>query len=128
MLSAGLIGGPGLGYAKDRFSAEALKATDAAVFELMKAEKPSKFLFFSEVTAIDGAKLADAQKVKVEDRTPAQKATAEASITGDRNTLKADSFIPMAMAAIYLLLMLYFKATGGYKVVHLEGTSVAGKH
>ena len=94
----------------------------------MKAEKPSKFLFFSEVNAIDGTKLGVAQKVKVEERTPAQKAVVEASITGDRNTLKADSFIPMAMAAIYLLLMVYFKAKGGYKVVHLEGTTGAGKH
>ena len=128
MLSAGLIGGPGLGYAKDRFSAEALKTTDAAAFEMVKAEKPSKFLFFSEVTAIDGTKLGDAQKVKVEERTPAQKAVVEASITGDRNTLKADSFIPVAMAVIYLLLMIYFKAKGGYKVVHLDGTTAAGKH
>jgi MFS family permease len=128
MLSAGLIGGPGLGYAKDRFSAEALKTADAATYESVKAEKPSKFLIFSEVNAIDGAKLAEAQKVKAEERTPAQKAVVEASITGDRKTLKADAFIPGAMAVIYLLMMLYFKAIGGYKPVHLEGTSAAKVH
>jgi MFS family permease len=128
MLSAGLIGGPGLGYAKDRFSAEALKATDAATYETVKAEKPSKFLIFSEVNAIDGGKLAEAQKVKAEERNPAQKAIVESSITGDRKTLKADSAIPMAMAVIYLLMMIYFKSIGGYKPVHLEGTSAAKVH
>jgi hypothetical protein len=119
MLSAGLIGGPGLGYAKDRFSAETLKTTDAATYETVKAAAPSKFLFFSEVTAIDGAKLADAQKVEAAARTPAQKAIVDSSITGDRLTLKADSYIPLTMAAIYLLMMLYFKAIGGYKTVHI---------
>jgi len=123
MLSAGLIGGPGLGYAKDRFSAEALKTADAATYETVKAASPSKFLSFSEVNAIDGTKLADAQKVQAAERTPAQKAIVDSSITGDRRTLKADSFIPATMALIYLLMLAYFKTIGGYKAVHLEGTS-----
>jgi hypothetical protein len=42
-------------------------------------------------------------------------------------SLWTEGTIPAAMAAIYLMLLLYFKATGGYKAVHLEGTS-AGKH
>jgi MFS family permease len=120
MLSAGLIGGPGLGYAKDRFSAETLKTADAATYESVKAEKPSTFLTFAPVQPIDGAKLGDAQKVAADQRTPAQKAIVDASITGDRKTLKADSYIPAAMALIYLLMALYFKAAGGYKAVKIE--------
>ncbi len=50
---------------------------------------------------------------------PAQRMVVESSITGDRRTLKADSFIPATMAVIYLLLLLYFKAIGGYKAVHI---------
>ena len=57
---------------------------------------------------------------------PTEKAVYEASIAGDRKTLKADSFIPATMAAIYLLLLLYFKTIGGYKVVHLASTTAAG--
>jgi MFS family permease len=125
MLSAGLIGGPGLGYAKDRFSADTLQTTDAALYEQVKAASPSKFLFFSEVTAIDGTKLAEAQKVAAAERTPEQQAIVTASITGDRRTLKADAFIPAAMALIYLLMMIYFKSIGGYKTVHLAGTTAA---
>ena len=123
MLSAGMIGSPGLGYAKDRFSTEALSQSNPAALATYKAEKPSKFLFFSEAAALDGTKLAEAQKVAPDQRTPEQKAVAEASIAGDRKTLRADSFIPATMAAIYLLLLLYFKTIGGYKVVHLEGVS-----
>ena len=126
MLSAGMIGSPGLGYAKDRFSTEALSQSSPAALQAYKAEKPSQFLFFSEAVALDGTKLAEAQKVAAEQRNPEQKAVAEASIAGDRKTLKADSFIPATMAVIYLLLLIYFKSIGGYKTVHLEGTGAAG--
>ena len=45
----------------------------------------------------------------------------EASIIGDRETLKADSYIPLTMAIIYMLLFLYFKSIGGYRAVHIDG-------
>ena len=48
MMSAGLLGGPGLGYAKDRFTAEHLIATAPAVYEQYKAPAPSQFLFLDE--------------------------------------------------------------------------------
>ena len=50
MMSAGLLGGPGLGYAKDRFTAEHLMATAPAVYEQYKAPVPSRFLFLDEAT------------------------------------------------------------------------------
>ena len=117
-MSAGLLGGPGLGYAKDRFTTEQLTQTNPALYAEYKAPTSSKFLFLKEVTGLDGTKLSEAQKAVT--KTPDQKAVADASIIGDRKTLKADSFIPAAMAAIYLLLFLYFKTIGGYKVVHIE--------
>ena len=58
---------------------------------------------------------------------PEEKTVHESSITGDRKTLKADSFIPATMACIYLLLLLYFKAIGGYKVVHIAGAGPEAK-
>jgi MFS family permease len=119
MMSAGLIGSPGLGYAKDRFASEALQQTDPAALENYKAEKPSKFLFFSSVPAFDGTKLAEAQGVEASKRTPEQQAVVTASIAGDRKTLKADSVIPATLALIYLLLLVYFKTIGGYKPVHI---------
>ena len=57
MLSAGLIGSPGLGYAKDRFAAEALKADSEEVYARYQNETSSKFLVFSEVNGLDALKL-----------------------------------------------------------------------
>lgn len=118
MLSAGLIGGPGLGFGKDKFAAEALQSSNPAVYAEVKAAAPSKFLGIWEATPIDGKKLAEAKEAK--DKTPAQKAVVEADQKGDRATLKADSYIPMAMAVIYLAMMLYFKTIGGYRAVKIE--------
>lgn len=140
MMSAGLIGGPGLGYAKDRFAAEALEKADAALYEEWKGEgAKSKFLSFEEVTAIDparleaakaaaGAKKAEAtgqaitaeQKALAATLTPAQQTAVDADITGNRNTLKVDSFIPATMAICFLLLSLYFKSIGGYRPLTID--------
>ena len=124
MMSAGLVGSPGLGYAKDRFSGEELSKNPAAYAEF-KAATPSKWLFFGEAHGIDGQKLAAAQALEPAKRTPTQQVAVDAGIAGDRKTLKADSFIPATMALIYLLILLYFKSIGGYKPVHLAGTQAA---
>jgi len=121
MMSAGLIGGPGLGYAKDRFTAEHLNTAAPALYAQYKAPTSSKFLFLEEVHGLDGTKLSEAQTATA--KTPDQQTVVAASINGDRKTLKADSLIPATMAAIYLLLLIYFKSIGGYKSVHLEETS-----
>ena len=61
MLSAGLIGSPGLGYAKDRFAGEALKAESEAVYAQYQNEGTSKFLFFSEGQGLDAKKMGEVQ-------------------------------------------------------------------
>ena len=117
MLSAGIIGGPGLGYCKDRFAGEALNKADSALYQEYKAATPSTFLNLEStaVHGLDGTKLAEAKEAK--ERTDKQKAVVAADQAGDRATLKFDSFIPATMAAIYLLLFLYFKTIGGYKAL-----------
>jgi len=126
MMSAGLIGSPGLGYAKDRFAGEELAKANPALYAQYKAESPSKFLFFEEVHGLDGKKLGDAKAVPADQRTPEQQLVAASDMKGDRHTLKADSFIPATMAAIYLLLFLYFKSIGGYKPVHIVAPEKPG--
>jgi len=119
MMSAGLIGSPGLGYAKDRFSGETLQAANPAVYTEYKAATPSQWLFFGEVHGLDGQKVAAATAKAATQRTPPEQAVVDAYVTGNRKTLKVDSFIPATMAAIYLCLFLYFKSIGGYKPVHI---------
>jgi hypothetical protein len=127
MMSAGLLGGPGLGYAKDRFAGEALKEKSVPVFESYKNDKPSTFLFFAGAVGLDGKKFGDINK-KIEDKmelTAEETMVSEASIAGDRKTLKADAFIPATMAVIFLLLIFYFMSIGGYKPVQIEGAAKA---
>jgi MFS family permease len=136
MMSAGLIGAPGLGFAKDRFSGEALKENKPALFEQYKADKVSKFLGL-EAYGLDGKKLGAVQEAlksvqkelekegvtdpqKALDKLTAdQRAVYEASVAGDRKTLIADAAIPATMAVIYLMILIYFAAIGGYKPIHL---------
>ena len=122
MLSAGLIGGPGLGYAKDRYTAEALSKDAPAVYESTKASSVSNYLFMKPVVAVDGAKLEAAKQAGVS-ATPDQKSIVKANQHGDRATLKADSYIPLCMAIIYLLLLFYFKQIGGYRALKIEEQS-----
>lgn len=122
MLSAGMIGIPGLGYCKDRFASEALQATSTTIYEDSKSAEASKFLNIAStaVFAIDGKKLADATELEPDKRSTAQTAIVAASIEGDRKTLATDAWIPATMAGIYLLLLLYFKVKGGYRVVSID--------
>ena len=139
MMSAGLIGAPGLGYFKDRYAGEALEKVDPTAFAEYKAATPSKFLpfIFPPATGLDGTKLGSVQEKLISARaelakegekspqaaldrlTPAEQAVYQASITGDRKTLVADSVIPGIMAVIYLGLLAYFASIGGYKPVHI---------
>jgi hypothetical protein len=120
MMSAGLVGSPGLGYAKDRFSGEALQQADPAIFAEYKAVTPSKWLIFENVNGIDGQKLEAANSAAPDQRTPVQKTIVEANVKGNRQTLKVDSFIPLTMAGIFLCLLIYFAMTGGYQVIHIK--------
>ena len=138
MMSAGMLGGPGLGYAKDRFAAAHLEATQPAVYAQYKVAETSGWLVFKEVAAIDGRKLGEVQgklsaaraelaKTGVSDPeaalarlTPEERAVHASAIQGDRQTLIADAVIPSMMAIIYLCLLIYFRSIGGYKTVHLR--------
>ena len=89
-----------------------------------EAPTPSRFLFLEEVHGLDGTKLSAAQTAA--NKTPDQQTVADASIIGDRETLKADAYIPLVMGIVYLLLFLYFRTIGGYKTVHIDAPAPAG--
>lgn len=122
MMSAGLIGSPGLGYFKDRFAGQELRRVDPALFEQYASKTPSRFLIFQEVRGLDGEKLGQVQEAvrKGQTLTEEQKKVQAASIHGDRWTLVVDSAIPATMALIYLGLLAYFRAIGGYRAIHLD--------
>ena len=156
MLSAGLLGGPGIGFKQDYHASADLKSRSPEVYERYKAAGENKFLSYS-VVGLDGAKvgvlkdggkeLARANEIlakesktdenvsKLSSWWEAAKATAdadkgpveEAALHGGREALRLTSFVPATMAVLYLLLIFYFKAIGGYKTVHV-GQQEAAPH
>jgi hypothetical protein len=127
MLSAGLLGGPGIGYKQDYFASTELKAKDAALYEEYKSTTKNRFLFFPEIQGLDGSKVAAIRSKPEPGRTPAEKAVHEADLHGGRTALKATAAVPATMALCYLLIILYFRTKGGYKQVHIEGVGTAAK-
>jgi MFS family permease len=148
MLSAGLLGGPGIGFEQDYYASNSLKRADPAVFERYKAPTPNEFLIFQTV-GLDGAKVgvledngkeairalevlksdpkaspaAIENQQKLVDWWREAAATAAhdrklvtgSSLYGGRMALKVTAMVPVTLALIYLGMILYFKAKGGYR-------------
>ena len=159
MLSAGLLGGPGIGFKQDYHASAHLQENAEEVYERYKAldekgeEAENTFLGFS-VVGLDGAKvgvlkdegkdLAKAVKnqeevaegdkdkniVALDKWWQDAKATAEtdkepldaAALHGGRQALKLTSYVPATMAVCYLILIMMFKAKGGYKAESVTDT------
>lgn len=149
MLSAGLLGGPGIGFKQDYHASNQLKADAPAVYEQYKATGENSFLGY-KVVGLDGSKVGvlkdggqeltrageilkkEGKSDKNQEALAAwwEKASAtatedkakveEAGLHGGRMALKLTSFVPLAMAVLYLLLILYFKTQGGYKAVNVS--------
>lgn len=105
MMSAGLIGTPGLGYFKDRYAAHALEGRQPALYMEARSRESKSFLWFAPVQPIDGKLLAKAITSPVETRTQAEQEIVRASVAGDRKTLQADAFIPASLAVVFLMIV-----------------------
>lgn len=123
VFSAGLLGTPGIGYIQDYYSAHKLSTESQALYEQYAAPEPKSFLFFPKTTGLDGSRAVPLMERPEAQLTDAEKSVRSAVIYGGRMSLKWTALIPLIMAIGYLLLILYFKARGGYKQVHIEGTS-----
>jgi MFS family permease len=188
MLSAGLLGSPGIGYKQDYFAVDKLKALSPATYERYKSDSPSGFPVVTTVlpetappvTGVDNAKRkvfedydAFQEKVAAAEKAgkpkPAGPATTleadvdtlrkekaagkpvepnlEKELTarlewwekegrphfeedrkpletsrdyGAKTALLYTAAVPATLAVGFLLLILYFAATGGYKQVHIH--------
>ncbi len=123
MLSAGFLGGPGIGYTQDRFASEHLQEISPQYYEEYAAEGTNSFLFFPPVQGLDGSKtgpiLAKA-KDKSLTLTEVEQAVAESSLHGGQSALKTTAAIPGVLAIGFLLLIIYFRMQGGYKPIELS--------
>jgi len=149
MLSAGLLGGPGIGFKQDFYASKQLEDTEPSIYERYKAGNENSFLWFKTV-GLDGSKVAvlddngkelvrageilvkegksDENHKKLAAWWEGASATAasdkkpvdEAGLYGGRMALKITSYIPATMLMFYLLLLGYFALSGGYKQIHIE--------
>jgi MFS family permease len=152
MLSAGLLGGPAIGYKQDYYASKDLEAKAPETYARYAVSDPKGFLFLPAIKGLDGAKVGvlsdngkelaavgaalakdnkkDANHEALATWWETAKVTADkdsapvtaATLMGGRTAMKVTAAVPALMAVLYLILILYFKARGGYKAVHLEGT------
>lgn len=122
MLSAGLLGGPGIGYLQDRHASQDLQAKAPAVYEEYKAQGTNSFLFFAPVQGLDGSKAGPVME-KAKDFSielpPDEQAVRDASFHGGQTALRITAAIPVFMALGFFYLIIHFRRAGGYKQIEL---------
>ena len=123
MLSAGLLGGPGIGYKQDYFASQYLQERHAAVYQEYQASSERGFLFLPEIRGLDGAKVGAVLEAEPGSLTAVENeyrgALQRASTYGGQMALKWTALVPLMMALGYLGLILYFRARGGYRAVSI---------
>jgi fucose permease len=149
MLSAGFLGGPGIGYTYDAQASKQLNNVAPDTYTRVASDEEKHFLFLKPIHGLDGSKLDVIQsgptqlmsdlKAKPDDKSlqtlsvwyetvekphidTDKPIVTDANIYGGRQALKITSTIPLTMAACYLILVLYFIGRGGYKTVHLDSS------
>jgi MFS family permease len=154
MLSAGLLGGPGIGYKQDFHASKKLQAESPPSYERYAAATENGFLFFPKVRGLDGQKVGvlldpagpaatlegDLQMLRDRNETvpePVEELAqwwrtvgepnepvdrvpvGESRIHGMRMALKLTAGVPAFMFVGYLILVIYFRARGGYTTVEI---------
>jgi MFS family permease len=125
MASAGVLGGPGIGYTQDVNITAKLRETNPAVYEQVKSNEQNHFLFFPPVEGLDGNKVA-----ALPPDSSAAREVKQATSYGRQRALKITAGVPATMAIGYLILLVYFRAIGGYKLVEIgpRGEEVETRH
>lgn len=84
MLSAGLLGGPGIGYKQDYFASHQIQEAAKETYTRYAAEGENGFLFFPKVKGLDGAKVG-----VLEQETGRQAALKAATAANDQKAITA---------------------------------------
>jgi hypothetical protein len=132
-LSAGFLATPMIGYQQDYYAAKKLDELSPSAYVEYVAQDKSQFLFLPPISGLDGKKVGDLME-KVASKEPltsqqeaAAKPVEEARLYGGRMALRWTALVPAMMAVGYLLLIVYFRAKGGYKVEILHGKPMEGE-
>ncbi|MBV8939968.1 MAG: MFS transporter [Alphaproteobacteria bacterium] len=148
MLSAGLLGSPGIGYTQDHYASHYLERVAPHTYERYMSDRPKGFLFFHKIVGLDGSKVAilsdggaqlqrdleiagskdphlntlnawwQQAKAFEHEDGPPVKA---ATLHGDKKAMTAIAVVPTLMALGFLILLIYFRTIGGYKAQVIAG-------
>lgn len=111
MLAAGVIGNPLLGNIQDKEVDAQLLAQAPAIHAQVAGDE--KISVFGAYRAIDDAKLAT---LGAEERAQVSAIQGHAK----KSALRTASFFPISMLVVYLALMAWFRARGGYRPIKLD--------
>lgn len=152
MLTVGLIAGARIGVQQGYYMSENLQAEAAETFERYAAAEETDAWGY-KYTGVDGAKLSAANSIEagegemdtspisnssiitdddktvlIENAATDVPAVQAANLHGGRQALKATAVIPGAMAVGFLILLVYYRSIGGYKVLNIDGTVAEDQH
>ena len=120
MMSAGLLGGPGIGYDQDAYVANTFQAAQPEVYEKYKSSQSKTFPLAKAVSGFDGIKLGEISAKKPEELTADEKSVLDANLSSGKYALRTTAWIPAIMGLCYLALVGYFASRGGYKVEEIS--------
>ncbi|HBK73092.1 MAG TPA: MFS transporter, partial [Planctomycetaceae bacterium] len=147
MICVGQVAGPRIGTQQGFEMSQRLEQTAPDTFSRYAATDVTQSWGY-EYRALDAAKLNAANGTELVDGKPQStdaitnaalipasekntlvknastdfKAVQDSYLFGGRQALRLTSYVPGAMAIGFLGLLIYFRAIGGYKVIHLDGT------
>ena len=143
MLTVGLLAGEGIGYKQASNMSKHLQENAPATFERYSSGEQKTFMGLPEYTGLAANRIAATKKsgeeltmaisslegtddaikqALVDNLAVDQEAIKASDIYGGRRALTLTAMVPAGMAVGFLILLIYFKAIGGYKPIALELT------
>ncbi len=110
MLAVGVLGFPFIGQLQDHATTAELRASQPKIAQVVTVEKDGMYGKYEAVDSDKAKALSKAQQDEI----------ATAQDHAQHSALATMAIFPCVMLGCYLLMMVYFKAKGGYKQVHME--------
>ena len=146
MITVGQIGGPAIGHKQGFNMSAKLEADHPETFTRFAAEEEKTFfgmygykpLIAEKLAAANGVEIKDGKVTNTDSISEAEllsdadkqtmlanaaadsQAVQEANLHGGYRALTLTAYVPAAMAVGFLILLIYYKAIGGYKVLHVN--------
>ena len=131
LLTVGIFGSPFLGAVQDSYNAKTVAQVEPAIFETVKTNDTK---FTDQTTSeevsiyqvknffgVDYQSINAGEFKKLESMTDEKDKSLDTELKStSQSSLKVAAVLPLIMAIAFVLILIYYRATGGYRVVHLN--------